>query len=128
MRKLGIALIAAALAACIAVAPSPAPGPAPGPGPGKSQGHGPPPHAPAHGYRAKTQHGVEIVFDTGIGVYVAVDLPGLYWLDGRYYRKGTAGWQVSAGFDGPWAVCVTGDLPAGLRVENAKPGKGNSQK
>ena len=29
--------------------------------------HGPPPHAPAHGYRHK-QHGVELVYDSGRGV------------------------------------------------------------
>ena len=30
----------------------------PATGPSKSQGHGPPDHAPAHGYRAKSHEGV----------------------------------------------------------------------
>ncbi len=122
MSWLGVVLVAAALAACIAVAPPSAPGP------GKSQGHGPPAHAPAHGYRAKTPQGVSISFDTGIGVYVAVDVPGLYWLDERYYRKGASGWQVSAYFAGPWAACAAGDLPTGLQSQDSKPGKSKQGK
>jgi hypothetical protein len=124
MRKLAIVLSAAALAACVAVGSDPAPAPARAQGPAKSQGHGPPPHAPAHGYRAKTAQGVNVVFDTQIGVYVVVDLPGSYWLDERYYRKGTSGWTVSASFDGPWLACPTADLPKGLQGgAPGKPGK-----
>ena len=121
MRKLTIALAAALLAACVAVAP------APGPGPAKSQGHGPPPHAPAHGYRAKTPQGVSVLFDTQIGVYVVVDVPGNYWLDDRYYRKQDANWVVSASVEGPWAPCPLGDLPKGLQA-GAKPGKSGKSK
>ena len=127
MRKLAIGLVAAALAACVAVGSDPAP--APKPGPAKSQGHGPPPHAPAHGYRAKTQQGVDVVFDTQIGVYVVVSVPGNYWLDDRYYRKGSSGWTVSASFEGPWAVCPPGDLPKGLQEgASSKPGKSKKAK
>jgi len=124
IKRFAIAIVTAALAACIVAAP----GPAPRPGPAKSQGHGPPPHAPAHGYRAKTPQGVEIAFDTQIGVYVVVELPGNYWLDDRYYRKGASGWVVSGSFDGPWAVCPPGDLPAGLRSGASKPGKSKKGK
>src|SRR5262245_650986 len=50
---------------------------------------GPPPWAPAHGYRHK-QHrayqshegSVELVFDSGIGVYAVVGFPNYYWWDG----------------------------------------------
>jgi hypothetical protein len=122
MRKFEAVLAATVLTACVAVAQSPAPGPE------KSQGHGPPAHAPAYGYRAKTPQGVNITFDTGIGVYVAVDVPGLYWLDERYYRNSATGWQVSAGFEGPWTVCASGDLPVGLQREDSKPGKSKQAK
>ncbi|MFQ5585276.1 MAG: hypothetical protein ACE5GF_00390, partial [Thermodesulfobacteriota bacterium] len=45
----------------------------------KSKKHGPPPHAPAHGYRHKHRHGVELMFDGGLGVYIAVGLSGIYF-------------------------------------------------
>lgn len=127
MRKLAIVLSAVALASCVAV--EPARTPAPAPGPAMSRGHGPPPHAPAHGYRAKTAQDVDVVFDTKLGVYVVVDVPGSYWVDDRYYRKGTSGWAVSASLQGPWAVCPLGDLPKGLQngasKKNGKSKKGN---
>jgi hypothetical protein len=121
MRKLCIALGAAALAACVTAAV-----PAPAPGPGKARGNGPPPHAPAHGYRAKTPQGVDVVFDTTLGVYVVLSVPGQYWLDERYYRKRSEGWFVGPGVEGPWTVCATADLPAGLRG-NGSPGKGKGK-
>jgi hypothetical protein len=121
MQRLAVALVAAALAACVAVAPGPAPSPANGPA--KSRGHGPPPHAPAHGYRAKTPQGVEIVFDTALGVYVVVELPAHYWLDDRYYRRDAkSGWTVGVSLDGPWTACADADLPPGLRA-GARRGK-----
>ena len=122
MRKLAIVLLAAALSACFVVAPDRAPAP----GHKHSRGHGPPPHAPAHGYRAKTPQGVNIVFDTQLGVYVVVDLPDRYWIDDRFFRKGSSGWTVSASLDGPWKACATADLPKGL--QGGKPGKSGKAK
>ncbi len=120
MPKLAIVLVAASLAACVAVGSDPTPTPARAQGPAKSQGHGPPPHAPAHGYRAKTPQGVDVVFDTQIGAYVVVSLPGNYWLDDRYYRKGDSGWVVSANVEGPWASCPFDSLPKGLQAGASK--------
>ena len=122
MRKLCIALGAAALSACVAAVPTPAPGPA------KAKGHGPPPHAPAHGYRAKTPQGVDLVFDTQLGVYVVVSVPGQYWLDERYYSKRAEGWFVGPGVEGPWQTCAVADLPPGLRTANGPPGQSKAKK
>lgn len=65
---------------------------APGPGPGARGG--PPPWAPAHGYRAKYQYryypSAQIYFDTGRNIYF-------------YYRNGQ--WEVSA------------QIPASLQVQ-----------
>jgi hypothetical protein len=88
----------------------------------KSAGHGPPPHAPAHGYRAKTAHGVEIVFDTGLGMYVVVGAPDNYYCAGRYYRRGSEGWEVTVEFHGEWQEAAESGLPAGLRSK--RPGSG----
>ena len=42
---------------------------------------GPPDHAPAHGYRKKHHHhhDIEMVYDSGLGVYVIAGYKGLYF-------------------------------------------------
>ena len=83
--------------------------------PTKSRGHGPPPHAPAHGHRAKTAQGVEIVFDVGLGAYVVVGVANNYYHDGRYYRRVGERWQVAVDFHGEWQEAAERELPAALR-------------
>ena len=87
--------------------------------------HGPPPHAPAHGHRHK-HHGVDLLFDTGLGVYVVVGHAHHYFHDGRYYRLHESGWRVSAKLDGHWVEIKIKDLPRGLvsvKVKKAKRAK-----
>ncbi len=84
--------------------------------------HGPPPHAPAHGYRHK-QHGVELVYDSGRGVYVVVDFPLHFYFEGRYYRYHEPHWEVGVQVDGPWESVSEEVLPRGLRAK----GKGKSK-
>lgn len=87
---------------------------------------GPPPHAPAHGYRHKHQeHGVELVYDSGLGVYVVVELPNHFYFEGRYYRHGESQWEIGVHVDGPWEVVVEDSLPKGLRGK--KKGKGKAK-
>jgi hypothetical protein len=88
------------------------------PVPGHSEARrGPPPHAPAHGYRHK-QHthmgGVDLIFDSGLGVYVVVGWPDHYWHHDHYYRWVDGGWLISARLDGGWAACSDGRVPPGL--------------
>jgi hypothetical protein len=94
--------------------------------------HGPPPHAPAHGHRRKQhdayRHGhhggdVEIVFDSDLGVYVVLDLSGIYYLDGRYLAIKGDRWYASTHLDGAWEPCDDRALPPGLRKKHAKSGK-----
>ncbi len=88
---------------------------------------GPPPHAPAHGYRHKHQdHGVELVYDSGLGVYVVVELPNHFYFKGHYYRHGATQWEIGVHVDGPWEVVVEESLPKGLRGK--KKGKGKPKK
>lgn len=68
--------------------------------PGYSRG-GPPPHAPAHGYRHK-QDRYDLVFDSGLGVYVVLGKPDYYFWDNRYFRYHDGYWQFSADLDGRW--------------------------
>jgi hypothetical protein len=93
-----------------------------------SRGHGPPPHAPAHGYRAKNRQGAELVFDSGIGVYVVVGLPGVYFWSDLYYREARGGsWERCDRLDGAWIAVGDTSLPPGLRDKKASksgpPGK-----
>jgi hypothetical protein len=84
---------------------------------------GPPPHAPAHGYRHKqaTRVGeVELVFDAGIGIYVVLGRPGYFFDRGHFYRKLNGVWHVSAHIDAGWAVVSGGGLPRGLVKKAAK--------
>lgn len=87
---------------------------------------GPPPHAPAHGYRRKhhVQHGsdVELVFDSGLGVYVVVGFPDVYFYANSFFRFGDIGWQISVRPDGGWAVADSGRVPPGLQKS-----KGNAK-
>jgi hypothetical protein len=95
--------------------------------PGK--GYGPPPHAPAHGYRHKTRGGAELVFDSGLGVYIVVGLPDHYYLDGRYIRHVRGHWEYAPDLDGPWHSRDTRKLPPGLskKYGGDHPGKGKGR-
>lgn len=87
-------------------------------------------HAPkgkAHGYWRKhaeedhpaRQHGhkpkAELVFDSGLGLYVVIGYPGHYHDGHHYYREVDGSWMVSAELDAHWAPIHVQDLPAGLR-------------
>ncbi len=90
---------------------------------------GPPPHAPAHGYRQKHHaHGgdIELVFDSGLGVYVVVGMPGHYWHDYHYYRSVDGVWQASLSLDGGWSTAPSRKLPPGLAKKHRGP-KGKSR-
>jgi len=96
--------------------------------------HGPPPHAPAHGYRHK--HGkVVLVYETSLALYVIEGHAGHYYCDGRYYRSHRGGWQISAHFEGPWKSVSVSKVPSSLhkreyvKVQQAKTkGKGKAKK
>ena len=93
-------------------------------GSGRRHKHGPPPHAPAHGYRHKHQ-GVELVYDSGRGVYVVVDFPLHFYFKGNYYRHRETNWEVGVHVDGPWESVSDEALPRGLRAKGK--GKGKSK-
>jgi hypothetical protein len=92
----------------------------------KAHKGGPPPWAPAHGYRHKHHHGVELVFDAGLDVYVVVGHPGIYFRSDEYYCLRGGEWYAGPRFDGPWKATRLDHLPPGLRKKYAKgqPGKG----
>lgn len=89
--------------------------------------HGPPPHAPAHGYRHKHRDGVNLVYDAPRGVYVVVGHRDCYWDRDRYYRRHSGTWEVSVSLRGPWRVTAVSSLPSGLSAEATKPPKGKGK-
>jgi hypothetical protein len=85
---------------------------------------GPPPHAPAHGYRYHHRD-CELVYDSGLELYVVVGRSDRYYQDGRFYRHRGHRWFTSERVNGPWKVANKGSLPHGiLAMKNGKPGKG----
>ena len=74
---------------------------------------GPPPHAPAHGYRRNHQ-GRDLVFDSELGVYAVVGLSNVWFLDGSYFRIRGDRWEISGGTGGPWRVCAADAVPGRL--------------
>jgi hypothetical protein len=103
---------AALLAACSS---SPPPSTAVVVAPTTHKGHGPPPHAPAHGYRHKHGDGVNLVYDSGLGLYLVADVTGRYYWKGNYYRHRGSQWELSVSLGGPWIAAHRSKLPPGLK-------------
>jgi hypothetical protein len=102
------AALASSLSACVVVDGR---GPHTGP---PVHASGPPPHAPAHGYRHK-HHGHELVFDATLGVYVVVAFPELWFLDGSYFRWYGERWEMGVDLNGPWRAARAEAVPFKLR-------------
>ncbi len=79
---------------------------------------GPPPHAPAHGYRYKHRDGTELVYKSNIGVYVVVGHAEHYFYRDRYYRLNNASWEVSLNINKGWSPVSGKKLPPGLRKKH----------
>jgi hypothetical protein len=115
--------IVTALPACHQVVLAPVPK-----GPVIARKAGPPPHAPAHGYRRKHPSGAELRFDARLDVYTVVGRADVYFHDGWFIRIQSGIWQVSATLNGPWEPRDASWVPPGLRskyqAENRK-GRGH---
>ena len=142
VRSISLLLAAAGSASLVACFPfhSVTIGRGPGPGPDgppvvrEGHGHGPPPWAPAHGYRHKHQPAyqsrsatVDLVFDTGLGVYAVVGLPNYYYFNGMYLRLNSGQWWQAQYLDASWAPCADDAVPSGLRGAKENPGHGKSK-
>jgi len=114
--SLSLALVlGASLAGCFAYHHPEPQGPSVAPPPAASRGHGPPPHAPAHGYRRKhAPDGVELVYDAGVQVYVVMGREAVYWDGDRYLRWANGAWQASVRIDGVWVGIGSHQVPPAL--------------
>lgn len=116
---LGMVLLAGCVPIAAQVGGTRAPAPAE-----KIQMPGPPPHAPAHGYRHKHRDGVELEFDSTIDAYVVIGLPGIYFHNDLYIRMSSSGvWEVSVNLGGPWGDAEMKEVPPKLKKKKEHPGK-----
>ncbi|MCM2284472.1 MAG: hypothetical protein NDI81_06805 [Desulfobacula sp.] len=92
------------------------------PRPGKNYHKpGPPPHAPAHGYRHKHPDGHELEYDSGLGVYIVVRNPDTYFDNNLYIRMYSDGrWFVSASLDRGWRPASEDEIPYKLKKHKDK--------
>lgn len=81
---------------------------------------GPPPHAPAHGYRYRHPDGVVLVYDSSIAMYLVLGQPYHYYSGGHFYWYDRDVWQVGDRSRGPWRRAPDRGGPPG----QAKKGRG----
>ena len=74
---------------------------------------GPPPHAPAHGYRHKHQDH-DMIYDSGIRAYIVVGWSEYYFDNGFYFRYRDGHWQMSVSLEDGWKNAHDHDVPKGL--------------
>lgn len=79
-----------------------------------SKKKGPPPHAPAHGYRYKHSDGVDLEFNPDRGIYIVVGYEDHYFHGEFFYRVIDGGWKKCNHISGPWVDAPTNTLPTGL--------------
>ncbi|MFA4948164.1 MAG: hypothetical protein WC674_06605 [Candidatus Krumholzibacteriia bacterium] len=73
-----------------------------------------PPGTAGHGYVA-VHSGVELVFDSGLGLYIVTGHPNYYYYGGYYYRVHDGGrYGRCRTIDGPWSSINPSKLPPGL--------------
>jgi len=90
---------------------------------------GPPPHAPAHGYRYKHRDGHELRYDSQIGAYVVVNIPDTYFGNNLYIRLSSDGrWMVSATLNSGWRLAAGSEVPPKLRFYKEKNKMNHKQK
>jgi len=80
----------------------------------------PPPHAPAHGHRYRHQHGVDLVFDSGVGAYIVLGFDNLFFFNNNYMRFYDGYWHHADRHDGRWLRSRDKHVPQKLRKARKK--------
>jgi hypothetical protein len=75
----------------------------------------PPPHAPAHGHRYRHDHGVDLVFDSGVGAYIVLGFDDLFFFNNNYMRFYDGNWHHADRHDGRWRRANDRHVPHKLR-------------
>lgn len=93
-----------------------------------TQKGGPPPHAPAHGYRAK-HHGHNMRYDSGTGVYAVISYADTYFFNNLYFKMDSSGrWMVSSALDRGWTYGRDYQVPKKLKDKYKKKDKHHKHK
>ena len=71
---------------------------------------GPPPYAPAHGYRHR-YHDYDMRYDSNLGCYVVLGMPNVYFSNGVYLRFSGDRWTSAIGVGGPWRIAGSAEIP-----------------
>jgi hypothetical protein len=76
---------------------------------------GPPPYAPANGYRHRhpVDH-VVLVYSANLAVYSVSGYHDCFYDGDRYYRLRSGTWYYAPHIDGPWAGITYTSIPPGL--------------
>lgn len=80
---------------------------------------GPPPWAPAHGYRHH-HDGVVLVFDRELDCYLVPGHTHHYFYRHHYYRHHHGRWERGPRLDGPWVTAEVATLPPALHRRHAR--------
>lgn len=81
---------------------------------------GPPPHAPAHGYRHR-HHDHDMEYDGGLGAYLLIGRPGIFFHDNLFWRLHEGIWQSTRALAEPWRIVEHIDrVPHGLVKRHGK--------
>lgn len=95
---------------------------------------GPPPHAPAHGYRHKHYDGHDLEYDSTLGVYIVLRDADTYFSNNVYIRMSLDGtWLVSSSLDTGWHLAAGNEIPYKLKKykesnRKDRPGKNKAHK
>ncbi len=90
--------------------------------------YSPPPRAPRHGHRHSHQHGVDLIFDSGIGAYIALGFDDLFFFDNHYMRFYDGYWHSADRHDGRWRRANDRHVPHKLRKARKRHNKNFSKK
>jgi hypothetical protein len=87
--------------------------------------YGPPPHAPAHGYRYQHRDGCTLRYDSRLRLYVVLGHRDYYFSDGVYFRYSSGGlWEFAASLGGKWSPASDSKVPKALHKQKRGTGKG----
>lgn len=86
--------------------------------------NGPPPHAPAHGYRSK-YHQHDMIYDSKIGAYIVVGWAEHYFDNDVYFRFRDGHWEINVNLDNDrgWKHVDDREVPYKLRSSKVKKSK-----
>jgi hypothetical protein len=76
-----------------------------------------------YGQRYVTSEGMVVTYQSGLGAYLVVGQPGLYWWNGYYYRRHGGYWERSHHHRGPWVYRPADRVPFLAHRRGSGPGR-----